>query len=243
MEKELYAEMAELEETHWWFRARHAVILDIMRRYCPRAGTLLDIGLGTGLNASAFSRAGYRVTGVEPSPEAVAFAQAKAPDIAVIESAFPSPAIPRESFDIVTLLDVLEHFSDDGEALRAVARALRPGGMVVITVPAFAFLWTKHDETAHHFRRYRRGELMRKLRESGLTPEFVSYYNFFLFPPIAGLRLIFRLFGKRSEESDFSRTPKVLNGLLRRLFASERYLLRMGRLPWGVSLIAVATKR
>lgn len=243
MHTELYKEMAELEETHWWFRGRRTIITDMLERYVPAGARVLDVGLGTGANALTMTRLGYAVTGVEPSQDAIAFAKQKVPDVPVIQSMFPSSAVPEAAFDAVVLLDVLEHFEDDGVALRGVATALRPGGIVLITVPAFQFLWTKHDELAHHHRRYRKPELVRALQHAGLTPIFASYYNFFLFPAIVLVRFLTKLLRLERDESDFSRTPGFLNGIFARIFGAERWLLRATSLSWGVSLIAVAKKQ
>ncbi|MEK7068311.1 MAG: class I SAM-dependent methyltransferase [Patescibacteria group bacterium] len=233
--------MAALEGAHWWFRGRRAVFLDVLRRYAP-TGALLDVGLGTGANAAEFTRRGYAVTGLEPSTEAIAFAKEKVPDLRVIASPFPAREIEAGTFDIVVLLDVIEHLEDDAHALKEVFRILRPGGIVLVTTPAFMFLWSDHDALAHHYRRYRKGELMRKLHGAGLVPAMVSYYNFFLFPAIAAVRVAQNLLGVKKTESDFSSTPGFLNGMLATLFGAERFLLRLGPLPWGVSLIAVAKK-
>ncbi len=242
MEKHLYAEMSSLEEAHWWFRGRRAVLFDLLSRFKPMGKRLLDVGVGTGINAQQFSQHGFLVDAIEPSQEAIRFAKEKAPSANLIEASFPSPLVKDNEYHIVTLLDVLEHFDDDHSALRAVTKALAPGGIVLITVPAFRFLWSGHDELAHHRRRYRKAELVERLKGAGLTPAFVSYYNFFLFPAIALVRLASNALNVRKKESDFSSTPGFLNAPLALLFGFERFLLRVGPLPWGVSLIAVARK-
>jgi len=237
----MYEEMAALEGDHWWFRGRRAVVLDLIRRFAPRSGRVLDIGLGTGFNANLMVQRGYEVTGLEPSKDAIAFASRVAPRVSVIESVFPAPSVPSASYDIALLLDVVEHIEDDAAALRDLARILKPGGVAFITVPAFPFLWTKHDDDAHHFRRYRKRELVNVIRSAGLQPELVSYYNFFLFPAVVTFRALKRLM-RREEGSDFDATPAALNGLLAGLFSAERLALRFARLPVGVSLVAVVRK-
>lgn len=236
----MYAEMAELEKNHWWFQGRRAVVFDLMRHYAPK-GKLLDIGLGTGFNAKAFCDQGYDVHGLEPSPDAILFAKEAVPQVAIVQSVFPSSEIPSGTYDVVTLLDVVEHLEDDSAALRDVHRILNKGGVAVITVPAFQFLWTSHDERAHHFRRYRKRELQKLFQEAGLTVRVLSYYNFFLFPLIA----LVRLFGKlrwKEAGNDFNKSPGFLNPILASLFGSERFLLRFTPLPYGVSLVAVVQK-
>lgn len=237
----MYSEMAEMEKKHWWFLGRRAVVFDILKRVSSK-GKLLDIGLGTGFNAQKFLEMGFDVDGLDPAPEAIEFAKKIAPKVGVIQSSFPSSQIPSDTYDVAVLLDVVEHLEDDTAALADVKRALKKGGVALLTVPAFMFLWTKHDERAHHFRRYRKSELVHAIRVAGLEPEFVSYYNFFLFPLIALVRIITKASG-REEGSDFDTTPGFLNGLLAFIFGSERFLLRFFPLPFGVSLIAVVRKR
>lgn len=242
METALYSEMAKVEGEHWWFRGRRAVILDVLRRHARPGGVLLDVGLGTGFNAALFKKMGFAVEGIESAPEAVAIARRLAPDVRIVEPIFPSATLPPEKYSVIAMLDVLEHLENDAEALRCVARVLKPGGVVLITVPAFMFLWTRHDELAHHYRRYRRGELTAKLRAAGLEPQLLSYYNFFLFPAVVFVRLVTKALGKQKEGSDFDATPGFLNAPLAWLFGFERFLLRFASLPFGVSLIAVARK-
>lgn len=239
----MYTEMDSMEATHWWFSGRRRVALDFLKRYCGKhRGRLLDIGVGTGLNAAYFQEMGFSVSGVEPSVEAAMIAQRKAPNLQIIATEFPSAEIVSGSYDVVCLLDVLEHLKDDRTAMQEVARVLSPGGKVFITVPAYRFLWSSHDERAHHFRRYRRRELRALFSDAGLRPLQVSYYNFFLFPPIALVRLVTKISGDTDTRSDFARTPAFLNSLLGHIFGAERLLLRLVSLPFGVSLIAVAEK-
>lgn len=240
MDSHMYAQMAELEKNHWWFVGRRAVVFDVLRR-ARVSGKLLDVGLGTGFNARAFERMGFSVEGLDPAPEAVAFAKDIVPNVPVFAAPFPSAKVPSATYDVVMLLDVLEHLEDDVAGARDVARVLKPGGMAIITVPAFRFLWTKHDESAHHFRRYRKKELCRVLEGAGLELVFVSYYNFFLFPLIAFVRMLTKVLG-REGGSDFDKTPHFLNRLLGWFFGVERFLLRFFRFPFGVSLIAVIRK-
>lgn len=242
MESHLYSEMAELETKHWWFLGRRAIILDTLQRFSKRKGALLDVGLGTGLNASFFSNIGFAVEGVETSPEAIAIAKEKVPHLRIVQASFPSPAIPSSRYEVITMLDVLEHFEDDVAALSAAHEALAPGGILLITTPAFMFLWSGHDELAHHYRRYRKKELIKKLKDAHLEPYLVSYFNFFLFLPIALVRFITNRAGIKKTASDFSSTPKFINWPLAKFFGAERFLLRFFALPVGVSLLVVARK-
>ncbi len=241
MDAAMYAEMAELEKNHWWFVGRRAVVFDVLKRV-GKKGKLLDIGLGTGYNAKLFQTLGFEVDGLDPALEAIAFAKTIAPGVSVIQAPFPSTQVTENTYDVVAMLDVLEHLEDDVAALKDVQRVLTSGGVALLTVPAFQFLWTKHDVRAHHFRRYTRSHLKRVIHEAGLDVEFVSYYNFFLFPPIAFVRSLAKIL-KKEEGNDFDKTPAILNSLLAALFGCERYLLRLLTLPFGVSLIAVVRKK
>ena len=240
MDSSMYSEMADLEKNHWWFLGRRAVVFDVLSR-TRTSGKLLDIGLGTGFNAKLFQKMGFSVDGLDPAPEAIAFAKTTAPGVSVIQAPFPSNEVQSNMYDVVAMLDVLEHLEDDTAALLDVKRVLKSGGIALITVPAFQFLWTKHDERAHHFRRYRKHELLRVVRAAGLELVSMSYYNFFLFPPIALVRVVSKLL-KHEEGNDFNKSPGSLNGLFAWLFGFERFLLRAVSLPFGVSLIVLARK-
>ena len=168
---------------------------------------LLDIGCGTGLNSMLFAGNGFFVTGLETSAVAIGLARAIAPSINVLATSFPSPLVPRDSYAVITALDVIEHIDDDKGMIRAVADALQPGGIVLISAPAFSFLWSVHDELAHHKRRYNREELRASFVMAGLEPIFISYFNFFLFPAIAMFRVLSGAFRFSRNVSDFSATP------------------------------------
>jgi SAM-dependent methyltransferase len=146
-----------------------------------------------------------------------------------------------ESFDLVAMLDVLEHVDDDVGSLKAVAERLVRGGRLVLTVPAYRFLWSRHDELHHHKRRYRKEGLLAVARAAGLEPEYVSYFNTLLFPLVAAKRLAGRLLGD-SGKADDEMPPAGLNRLLGAVFAIERHLLGRVALPFGVSLVMVARR-
>ena len=140
-------------------------------------------------------------------------------------------------------LDLIEHLEDDIQALREMARILKPGGALIIFTPAFNFLWGLQDEVGHHYRRYTAGELKRKLRAARLRSQKLTYTNMFLFPLIGAGRVALRLIGNNvqvTSENDLH--PGWSNPLLQRIFAAERPLLRHMNLPFGVSLLCVAKK-
>jgi SAM-dependent methyltransferase len=150
--------------------------------------------------------------------------------------------LPRDqTYDVITALDVIEHIPDAVGALGCLRTALAPGGLLVCTVPAYAFLWGPHDEINHHCRRYIRSQLLHELEQAGLRPLWSSYFNTLLFPPIAAARLVGRLArSSRPPQSDLQSSPRLLNGLLKTVFTTERFLIPWLSMPVGVSLLAIA---
>lgn len=246
------AEMYELheahEETHWWFAARRSIVLHMLRRELESThGTrtplrLLDVGCGAG-GLLAYLREFGEVTGVDPSAAAVAYASAKGADVRAGTLPEGLPFAAEERFDVITLLDVLEHVEQDEAALAALARLLRPDGLLVVTVPAFPFLWSSHDVVNEHVRRYTRGQLRARLEGAGFDVRTISYYNTTLFLPIAAVRVVRRWLFGLSEQGDLGTVPRPVNAALRSLFAVERHVIGRLPLPFGVSLIATARQR
>ena len=242
MRAELYQQMREVEDRHWWFRGRRQIVSALLQRMTLGADTrILDLGCGTGGNLQMLAGFG-EVTGVEMDAQAMELANERS--IAPVVSGSLPDDIPFEpgSFHCITMLDVLEHVEQDVAGLASVHRLLIPGGHVLLTVPAFRFLWGPHDEEHHHHRRYRSGELRSGLKSAGFEVSHMSYFNTWLFPPIALVRLIHKWIPAGETGMETSLPPAWLNRLLLGLFASERLLVTRGRLPFGVSLLAVARK-
>lgn len=243
MDRTLYRDHADLEEGHWWFEGRRQVIAAVLARHLPRAGSarLLDVGCGTGGMLTLLREFG-QADGIDLSPEAVRLAQQRhGAEVAVRVGGIPEGLPAPGTLDVVTAFDVVEHIDDDVAAVQALRGTLRPGGLLVCTVPAFGFLWSEHDDLNHHKRRYTRPQLRRLLEQAGLEVEQLSYFNTWLFPAVAGVRLARKSTGRRSGASDLAMPRPAVNRLLTGLFGSESAVLRRGRgLPFGVSLIAVA---
>jgi SAM-dependent methyltransferase len=206
---------------------------------------VLDVGCGTGTMLAHLARYG-RVQGIDADPEAIRFCRRRG--VRDVRHVPPGPLpFPDESFGLVTALDVVEHIADDAGAVREIARVLDPGGLALLTVPAFPALWGRQDEIAHHLRRYRTRGLRALVEGADLQLLKLSYFNTLLFAPIAGLRLARRLAGPPAQggelRSDFElNRPGRLNDLLARTFAAEARLVARRRLPVGVSLLALARK-
>ncbi len=245
MEAELYRQMRDLEDRHWWFMGRRVIVASLLRRSgLAKNARMLDLGCGTGGNLAMLSEFG-QVVGAELDEHAAQLASDRglAP---IVRGKLPH-GLPLDAgvFQCVTLLDVLEHIEDDRATLEAVHRVLAPAGQLLITVPAFPFLWGEHDVAHHHQRRYRAKGLRQLLEATGYEITRLSYYNTWLFPVVAAVRLLRRCFpgGEASGNAgaELSMPPAAVNTLLATLFASERYLLRAG-LPFGVSLVVLAKK-
>ena len=233
---------AEAEFHHWWFAARREIVLAQLEGVLEAGRSdrrLLDIGCGAGGFLAFLGRYGH-ATGIEASPEAVEIASRSGADVRFGSLPGDIP-VEQESVDVITLLDVLEHVEEDLDALRTIRDRLRPGGHLILTVPAFPFLWSGHDVVNEHKRRYVRSQLDERLRGTGFEVLRTSYFNTLLFPPIALLRILRRPWD-RDDRADEGRVPALLNGLLRRTFGAERWFLKWADLPFGVSLLAVARR-
>lgn len=244
MNPELYDAHDRLEDRHWWFEGRRRVIRSVLEKHLlPRANRrILDVGCGTGGMFPLLGDFG-EVSGAEYSPDARARAQAKFPQRRIEACALPD-VLPDGAFDLVTAFDVIEHLDDPIASLRTMRARLPFDGQVVVTVPAFQFLWSKHDEANHHKRRYGRHQLVSHLSSAGLKVTFASYFNTLLFPAVAGARVLARLLPSRFEKegADLAETKEPVNGLLTQLFGSEALAVGRAQLPFGVSLIAVAQR-
>jgi SAM-dependent methyltransferase len=191
MEQSAYAEMYELEDRHWWFRGRRALIWALLRRadvtVHPR---LLDAGCGTGRNLVEFGPLG-RASGVDPSPDAVSFCHQRGLDDVRVAGLEDLP-FGDDEFDLLLACDVLEHIEDDTGAMRELRRVAAPGARLLITVPAYQWMWTEHDVQLHHVRRYTLAVLQERLRASGWTVTQATYFNSILLPVVAAARLTSR---------------------------------------------------
>lgn len=238
--------MRQLEDRHWWFLGRRRIVRSIIEGIRPGQNLeILDVGCGTGGNLPMLAEFGV-VTGSEFDPEAAAIA-AERGVAEIVRSGLPAQMpFADGQFQLVTLLDVLEHIEEDQASLETLVKLLQPGGHLVVTVPAFEFLWGQHDIEHHHRRRYRAAQLRLGLEASGLQVQWLSYYNSLLFPLVALVRLLRRVMPAHGEDSGAGRElalpPAAINRLLERLFASERHWLGRRYVPFGVSLIAVAQK-
>jgi len=240
MERIVYDRMAELDSRHWWYRARREILAGLIGRRIalPENPRILEIGCGTGHNLAMLKRFG-RVDAIEIDPAARAIATQRLGH-AVMDAPLPVlTGVEEGAYDLVAILDVLEHVEEDREALESIARKLRPGGRILIAVPAHPWMWSAHDVVNHHKRRYTRGTLRAVVAEAGLKLEMMSWFNSLLFPLAAAARFAGKV--RKKEDSDDTLPPAPLNALFQAIFGLERYAI--GRLPFppGVSLVAIVS--
>ena len=240
MERIVYDRMAELDERHWWYRARRDVLRELIRRRIelPADPHILEVGCGTGHNFQMLRPFG-RLDAIEVDGEARAIASRRLGH-AVMDAPLPELlGVPPRSYDLIAMLDVLEHIDDDRAALKALAERLRPGGRLLITVPAHPWMWSAHDVVNHHKRRYTKRSFRAAVGEAGLKLEMLAWFNSLLFPLAAAARVAGRITGK--EDSDDKLPPAPVNRMFEWLFGLERYAIGRVPLPPGVSLAAIAS--
>jgi SAM-dependent methyltransferase len=240
MERIVYDRMAEIDQLHWWYRARRDILSDLIRRKIalPADARILEVGCGTGHNLDMLKAFG-RVDAIEVDPAARAIATGRLGHD-VLDAPLPAlTGVADAAYDLIAILDVIEHIDEDRAGLESLARKLKPGGRILITVPAFPWMWSAHDVVNHHKRRYTRRTLRTLVADAGLRLDMMSWFNSLLFPLAATARLAGRVTGKT--DSDDTLPPRPVNALFEWIFGLERYAL--GRLPFppGVSLVAIVS--
>jgi SAM-dependent methyltransferase len=242
MERAVFDRMAEHDQVHWWYVARRRILADLIAREggLPEGARILEIGCGTGHNFEMLKGFG-RLDALEVDGEARAFASRR---LGHAVGAAPLPelaGVPDRTYHLIALLDVLEHVDGDRAALESIARKLAPGGRILVTVPAYQWMWSAHDLAHHHKRRYSKRSLRRVAEAAGLGVRRIGYFNSLLFPLAATVRIAGKVLGKSS--GDDALPPRPLNALFARIFGLERHIVGRVPMPAGVSLFAFLSTR
>lgn len=240
MERVVYDKMAELDQKHWWYRARREILAALIRRLVrpPSGAKILEIGCGTGHNLAMLGEFGP-VDALELDRKARAVAEQRL-GRSVMSAPLPQLAgVPERQYDMIGAFDVIEHIADDQAAVEAIAKRLKPRGKFMMTVPAHQWMWSAHDAVNHHQRRYSKRSLARLIDQSPLKLEAIGYFNSLLFPLAVAKRLASRK--SPQEDSDLSLPSPFVNTALEKGFAAERHLIGRVPLPPGLSLFAVAS--
>jgi SAM-dependent methyltransferase len=240
MERVVYQQMAELDDRHWWYRARRQILAELIRRNVtlPRKARILEIGCGTGHNLAMLGGFG-RVDALELDDEARAVAEQRLGRKAMSAPLPELADVKDRQYDLIGAFDVIEHIDDDAAAIESIAKKLKKGGKFVMTVPAHQWMWSAHDVVNHHKRRYSKQSLRKLIEGSPLRLDRIGYFNSLLFPLAVADRLVSKLRGK--ENADLKLPPAPLNAALERTFAAERHLVGRLPLPPGLSLFAIAS--
>jgi SAM-dependent methyltransferase len=231
--------MIEVDDRHWWYRGRRRIVTGAIERLAPPPGArILDVGCGSGRMLDELARWGS-VSGLDAEHAGVAAARSRGHEDVRLGVAEELPW-PDGAFDLVTCLDVIEHTPDDGRTLAELRRVTRPGGHLLVTVPAHPRLWSSHDVASRHYRRYTRRSLRSALCSAGWQPLVQTGFNVILLAPIALVRWAERLRRGERSASDLQLTPGPLGRLLELPLRAEAALLQRGvTLPTGVSILAV----
>ena len=246
MNDEEFRLLDEIEEDHWWFQGRRMILRSLLGRHRPAssgpASRLLDLGCGTG-GILRDRTEGMQCFGSDRSSLALEICRSKGFGRLVRADLVDVP-FAADAFDLVLALDVIEHLEDDVGFLRQAARLCRPGGRLIVAVPAFPSLWSEHDETFEHHRRYRAASLRRAVEAAGMEIERITHTNTFIFPVAAFWRVVVgRLRRGGGRGHDFFPVPRLLNTALAALYRLEAWWLRRGDFPFGLSIVAVAHRR
>ncbi len=250
MEAAAYRQFRDLEESHWWFRGRRTVYLGLLRHHLrgARPKRVLDLGCGVGGFLPGLSELGERVFPTDMDRASLGICRERGFRLGVVSDGYALP-FADASFELVCLFDALEHIPDEARALSEVARVLAPGGRVVISVPAYPFLYANNDRVARHCRRYTRAALARALGGAGFVLERNTHTNVFLFPFILPTVLLIKaweiLVRRKADPERTNLTvplPVALQGLLWSVFAAELPFTRRFDWPAGHSILAIARK-
>lgn len=245
MEQHTYGIMNDVEDKHWWFVGRRAILESFLQdisqsiRIPNSAIRILDVGCGTGANLEMLKQYGDS-EGVDVSDDALEFCRKKG--LKVHKGLAEELPFEDETFDLVTALDVVEHLDDDVAGLKEMHRILKKDGKTLIFVPAFMWLWGVQDDISNHRIRYTRAQIVERMEKAGFEIERATYANITFFAPILAGRALMKVTGIKPE-SENNVNVSALNGFFGKIFSSEKYWLKKANFPFGVSIVIVAKRK
>ena len=233
----------DLERKHWWFQGRRHMLSKLLKN-TPKTSAILELGCSTGALLEQLHQQGFmNLTGVDISKQAITACKRQGLTNTFVMDA-TSPKLPANTYDLIIASDLLEHLAEDAKAIASWHRLLKPGGRIILFVPAFPFLYGHHDKVNHHQRRYTKKTLRTVICSSPLTTLRLAYWNFLLFFPLVPLRLFAKYFSRStSTTGDLSLPPKLINTVLTTLLRLENTILTFFPFPVGLSLFAVLQKQ
>lgn len=241
MQVEHLQELAELEDHYWWHVSKRELATELLARHAPPGGRLVEGGVGACRNLGLFQKLGYEVTGFDVMPESVSLGTAHGvQDVRLHDLGTPWP-VEEQSLRAVVLLDVLEHVPDPIRVLRHARAALSDEGAIIVTVPAYQFLFSDWDRALGHYRRYTAELLRRQAQEAGLTVKVLTHWNSFTLPAAIAVRGIERL-RPRGRAAEFPRVAPLTNRVLKTFAAAERWMIHRLGIPCGLSVVGVFTR-
>jgi SAM-dependent methyltransferase len=238
MDHKLHETYRLIEREHWWFVGRREILFDALKKFAKPDAKILDVGCNSGVAVGILQERGYDAYGTDLDEGAIAAGTARGIKNLKVATGNRQP-FDDATFDVVLALDVIEHIDDDHAAVREMKRVLKPGGIMIIKVPAFKFLWGLQDEVAHHKRRYTKESLAHVLTSEGLELKRTTYFNTFLFMPITAVRMLQKLIPPK-RASDFELNNPTINKILTKVFTAESRMLRTMNMPFGISVLAIA---
>lgn len=245
MEQALYHILKDNARNHWWYRGRLGILKQFVDGFIATGGNRRLLSMGCGIGSELLMLKNYgEVFGVDPSEEVVLHHKRNNEGNRVLLGSAEKIPFPDAWFDAVFAMDVIEHTPDDKIAIREAFRVLKNGGIGFFSVPAYQWLWNESDIRAHHFRRYTRKQFIELFVQAGFTIMHVTYFNTFLFLPIALVKLVSKIWESRQLVGAEVKTPNVfLNRLLFSIFSLERFFLRYIVFPFGISIFVVVRKK
>lgn len=240
MDRSVYSHMADLDQRHWWYLGRRRVLAALIERAVrpPEDARILEVGCGTGHNLAMLQGFG-RVDAVELDESVREIAERRLGRQVMADRLPELTAVADRTYDLICAFDVIEHIGEDSRAIAAIARKLKPGGKLAMTVPAHRWMWSAHDVVNHHKRRYSKRDLKALIDRSPLDLDSLGYLNSLLFPLALAERTISKL--AKKEDAKLGIPPAPVNSALAALFGLERHAVGRIPLPPGLSLYAIAS--